>query len=175
MSGDTVPGTPEEGVLGPTDEQLAADAQATAEAEQAVEVDIERLLAERDQFRDLAARIQADFENYRKRVERQRADEVDRAVGRMVEDLLPALDACELAYAHGVQGAEGIWSALLGALRKHGLEAMDSQGKPFDPVHHEAVVHEEAGEGDPVVAEVLRTGYTWKGKVLRAAMVKVRS
>ena len=156
------------------DERVADDAARTAAAESAVEVDLEALLAEREQFRDIALRLQADFENYKKRAERQRLDEVDRAVGRMVEDLLPTLDACELAYAHGVQGIEGMWSGLLGSLRKHGLEPMDSAGKPFDPALHEAVVH-EAGDGDePMVAEVLRTGYTWKGRVLRAAMVKVR-
>jgi molecular chaperone GrpE len=156
------------------DAALLDDAAAAAAAETMVEVDLEQLLAEREQFRDIALRLQADFENYKKRAERLRVDEVDRAVGRMVEDLLSTLDACELAYAHGVQGIEGIWSGMLGALRKHGLEPMDSAGVPFDPSHHEAVVHEAGEGGEPVVAEVLRTGYTWKGKVLRAAMVKVR-
>ena len=156
------------------DEQVAHDAASTAAAETAVEIDLEALLAEREQFRDIALRLQADFENYKKRAERQRIDEVDRAVGRMVEDLLPTLDACELAYAHGVQGIEGVWSGLLGSLRKHGLEPMDSAGRSFDPALHEAVVHEAGDSDEPMVAEVLRTGYTWKGKVLRAAMVKVR-
>jgi molecular chaperone GrpE len=153
---------------------VAADRAAADESAEAVEVDIERLLAEREQFRDIALRLQADFENFRKRADKLRIDEVDRATGRMVEDLLPVLDACELAYAHGVQGIEGVWSGLLGALRKYGLEPMDSADKPFDPAHHEAVVHEPGEGGDPVVSEVLRTGYTWKGKVLRPAMVKVK-
>lgn len=135
--------------------------------------DLDALLAERDSFKDHALRLQADFENYRKRVDRQLIDDVDRATGKLVEQLLPALDACELAFSHGVEGVEGIWSALLGTLQRAGLEVMDAADKPFDPAEHEAVVH-EAGDGETVVSEVLRTGYRWKGKVLRAAMVKVK-
>jgi molecular chaperone GrpE len=75
-----------------------------------------------------------------------------------------------------VQGIESVWSALIGALQKQGLEALDLADKPFDPATAEAVVHEPAeGESDgPVVVEVLRTGYRWKGRVVRAAMVKVK-
>jgi molecular chaperone GrpE len=69
---------------------------------------------------------------------------------------------------------EPVWSALIGALQKQGLEAMDLLDKPFDPALAEAVMQEPGDGGDPVVSEVLRTGYTWKGRVLRAAMVKVR-
>lgn len=158
------------------DAQAAADAAAVAEAEAVVEHDVVALLAERDQFKDIALRLQADFENYRKRVATQQADEVDRAAGKIAESLLPVLDACEAAFAHQVQGIESIWSALIGALQKQGLEALDLAGQAFDPAVAEAVMH-EPGEGaadGPVVAEVLRTGYLWKGKVLRPAMVKVR-
>jgi molecular chaperone GrpE len=140
----------------------------------AVAEDLEALLAERDQFKDIALRLQADFENYRKRQQANVSDEIDRATGRLVEQLLPVLDACEAGFAHGADGIEPIWSALIGALQKQGLEAMDAAGQPFDPAEHDAVIH-EPGEGDePVVAEVLRTGYRWKGKTLRAAMVKVK-
>jgi molecular chaperone GrpE len=142
-------------------------------AEEAVELDIAALLSERDQFKDIALRLQADFENYRKRQQNTVSDEIDRATGRLVEQLLPVLDACEAGYAHGVDGIEPIWSSLLGTLQKQGLEAMNADGQVFDPVEHEAVVHEPGDGGEPVVAEVLRTGYRWKGKVLRAAMVKV--
>jgi molecular chaperone GrpE len=143
-------------------------------AEQQVEHDIEVLLAERDQFKDIALRLQADFENFRKRAERRLTDDVDRATSRFIEDLLPVLDACEAAFSHGVDGIEPIWSALLGPLQRHGLEVMDPLGKPFDPTEHEAVLHEPGEGGDPEVVEVLRTGYRWKGKVLRAAMTKVK-
>lgn len=150
---------------------------ATSVAEEAVEHDVEALLAERDEFKDIALRLQADFENYRRRMLTQQSDEVDRATARLVDELLPVLDACEAAFGHGVEGVEPVWSALLGALQKQGLEVLDLQGRPFDPAVAEAVVHEPAADdpdADPVVVEVLRTGYQWKGKVLRAAMVKVR-
>lgn len=148
-----------------------------ADAEGALEHDIDALLSERDSFKDIALRLQADFENYRKRVAAQQSDEVDRATGKFAEALLPVLDACEAAFAHGVQGIESIWSTLIGALQKQGLEALDLADQPFDPSVAEAVLHEPADDGadhSPVVAEVLRTGYRWKGRVLRPAMVKVR-
>jgi molecular chaperone GrpE len=118
--------------------------------------------------------LQADFENYKKRVAQVQSDEVDRATGRLAEALLPVLDACEAAFAHGADAVEPVWKALLSALSQQGLKAYDLVDKPFDPVTAEAVMHEPGEGGDPVVAEVLRTGYEWKGRVLRAAMVKVR-
>ena len=138
------------------------------------ELNIDEVIKERDEFKDIALRVQADFENYRKRAAVQLTDEVDRSTGRIVEAMLPVLDACEAAVAHGVEGVENIWSSLLGTLQKSGLEALDLQGKPFDPALAEAVLHEEGDGGEAVVVEVLRTGYRWKGRVLRAAMVKVK-
>ena len=134
-------------------------------------------LAQRDEYKDIALRLQADFENYRKRAATQTADEIDRSTGKIAEALLPVLDACEAAFSHGVEGVEPIWSALIGALQKQGLEALDLQGKPFDPACAEAVMHEPAdadATGETIVVDVLRTGYRWKGRVLRAAMVKVK-
>jgi molecular chaperone GrpE len=162
----------------PTDEatsdEVTSDEAAAAEP---FEADIQGLLAERDQFKDIAQRLQADFENYRRRMSAQRNDEIDRATSRLAEDLLPVLDACEAAFAHGVDGVEPIWSALIGILQKHGLEALDLQDKPFDPAVADAVVHEpgedETFEG-PVVVDTMRTGYRWKGKVLRPAMVRTK-
>lgn len=153
------------------DETPVTEAEATAG--EAVEHDIEALLAERDQFKDIALRLQADFENFRKRTQALQSDEIDRATGRLVEELLPVLDACELAFTHGADGVEPIWSALIGVLQRQGLEAMDLQGKPFDPAEADAVLHEE-GDGEPVVVEVMRTGYRWKGRTLRPAMVRVK-
>ena len=138
------------------------------------ELNIDEVVKERDEFKDIALRVQADFENYRKRAAAQLTDEVDRSTGRIVEAMLPVLDACEAAVAHGVEGVENIWSSLLGTLQKSGLEALDLQGQPFDPALAEAVLHEEGDGGEAVVVEVLRTGYRWKGRVLRAAMVKVK-
>ncbi len=144
------------------------------DASELIEHDINALVAERDQFKDIALRLQADFENYKKRVNSQLSDETNRATGRLVESMLSVLDACEAAYIHGVEGVEPIWSALIKTLEKQGLVALDLLDKPFDPANAEAVVHEEGDGGEPVVVEVLRTGYEWKGRVLRAAMVKVK-
>jgi molecular chaperone GrpE len=138
------------------------------------ESELDILRRERDEFKDIALRVQADFENYRKRAATQLADEVDRSSGRLVEQMLAVLDACEAAVAHGVEGVEPIWSSLLGTLQKQGLEALDLEGKEFDPELAEAVLHEDGEGGPSVVTEVLRTGYKWKGRVLRAAMVKVK-
>ena len=140
----------------------------------AEEIERNALIADRDQFKDIALRLQADFENYRKRVTAQQGDQLDRSTGKIAESILPVLDACEAAFAHGVVGVEPIWSQLMGVLQKQGLEALDLTEKPFDPELADAVLHEEGDATQPVVSEVLRTGYTWKGRVLRAAMVKVR-
>ncbi len=156
----------------PLDE--AALFEAVDAAEEVVEHDIELLLKERNEFKDIALRLQADFENFKKRAAAQQSDEVDRATGRLADALLPVLDACEAAFTHGAEGVEPIWSALIGTLSKQGLVAFDLLNKPFDPETAEAVMHEEGDGGEPIVVEVLRTGYQWKGRVLRAAMVKVR-
>ncbi|MBK9970362.1 MAG: nucleotide exchange factor GrpE [Acidimicrobiaceae bacterium] len=163
---------------------LAADAVATAdatdlaEAEGALELDIEAVLAERDSFKDIALRLQADFDNYRRRVSVQQADDVQRATGKMAEALLPVLDACEAAFLQHPGEVEPIFNLLLVQLKKQGLETMNLHEQPFDPNLAEAVLHEEGdGSGSgagPMVSEVLRSGYTWNGRVLRAAMVKVR-
>jgi molecular chaperone GrpE len=142
--------------------------------EVAVEHDIETLLAERNEFKDIALRLQADFENYKKRVSHAQSDEIARATGRLAESLLPVLDACEAAFAHGAEGVEPIWSSLIGALKTQGLVAMDLLDQPFNPELAEAVMTEPGDGAEPIVSEVLRTGYEWKGRVLRAAMVKVK-
>ena len=150
------------------------EATATGEAAEVVEHDIAALLVERDSFRDIAQRLQADFENYRKRVATQTADEVERATGRLAEALLPMLDACEAAYLAHPAEVEPLFNLLLVELRKQGLEVLDLAGKPFDPALAEAVLHEEGDGGETVVVDVLRSGYQWKGRVLRPAMVKVK-
>lgn len=148
----------------------AADADAAGEQ---VEHDVAALLAERDSFKDIALRLQADFDNYRRRMANQQADEVQRATGRMAESLLPVLDACEAAFVQHPAEVEPIFNLLLQELKKLGLESMHLQDQPFDPNLADAVLH-EPGDGEPVVSEVLRSGYTWQGRVLRPAMVKVR-
>jgi len=147
---------------------------ATDAAELAIEHDVDALLEERDSFKDIALRLQADFDNYRKRVATQQDHEVAGATGKMAEALLPVLDACEAAFVQHPSEVEPLFNLLLGQLKKMGLETMHLDGQPFDPNLAEAVLHEEGDGHEPVVTEVLRSGYTWKGKVLRAAMVKVK-
>jgi len=136
--------------------------------------DLERVAVERDQFLDAYRRAQADFENFKKQAQRRAEDEVQRRLGAFVERFLPVLDACDAARQHGAgDEVEPIISALMLVLEKEGLERVDPAGEPFDPTVAEAVVHEPGDGGEHVVAEVLRAGYTFNGRVLRPAMVKV--
>jgi molecular chaperone GrpE len=151
-----------------------------------LEADLARLTqieSERDEYLETLRRVQAEFENYRKRVIKEQTALVDRATSGLVEQLLPVLDSFELALknvdAAGSddiesvrKGVELVYAELLGVLEKAGLSRIEAEGKPFDPNVHEAVMQED-GDGEPVVTDVLRTGYTLKGRVLRPAMVKV--
>jgi molecular chaperone GrpE len=131
--------------------------------------------AERDQYLDSLRRLQADFENYKKRVAKQQSELYGRAAESLVTQLLPVLDTADLAVAHG--GGEEVGqlrASLLDALAKAGLERITPDGGPFDPNVHDAVAHEPGDGGEQEVAEVLRAGYRWNGRVLRPAMVKVR-
>jgi molecular chaperone GrpE len=154
-------------VLDTVDDVEAPDPDAGEPAE------LELALAERDEWRDRAQRIAADFENYRRRMTAQQADEVDRSTGRLAESLLPVLDACEAAFLQHPAEIEPLFNLMLSELKKQGLESMNLHEQPFDPHLADAVLH-EPGDGEPVVSEVLRSGYIWNGKVLRPAMVKVR-
>ena len=164
---DAIEATEGDGVM--TD---AADEVLRAAAE-ALEVDLELLLAEREQYLDAYRRAQADFENYRKQAQKRQDDAVVRSLGSFVEGLLPVLDSCDAALAHGASEVEPVLSALYGALAKEGLERIDPKGSAFDPAEAEAVVHQPGEGGEQVVSEVLRPGYRWRGRVLRPAMVKV--
>jgi len=169
--------TSEMGLPHPLHDTAQAGDQPTSsvdEAEVAVEHDVEALLAERDSFKDIALRLQADFENYRKRIAVQTTDEIQRATSKIAEALLPILDACEAAFVLHPREIEPLFNSLLTELKKVGLEAMHLSDQPFDPNVAEAVMHEPGDTEHPVVTEVMRSGYTWQGKVLRPAMVKVR-
>jgi molecular chaperone GrpE len=151
---------------------------AVEEAAEVLEADLfavlaTELAAERDDYLDQLRRLQADFENYRKRVLKQQEETAERATEGLVADLLPVLDACDAAAQHGDESAGPIAKALVEVLEKQGLVKLAPEGEAFDPNHHEAVAH-EPGDEEPVVTEVLRPGYVWKGRVLRPAMVRVR-
>jgi molecular chaperone GrpE len=137
------------------------------------------LAKERDELRELAQRVQAEFENYRKRMLREQTDAIGRANEGLIEQLLPVLDSLELALGQldGTdeqvrKGVELVFAELVTVLEKAGVERIASTGVPFDPNVHEAV-QQEGDHGDPVVVDTIRPGYRLKGRVLRPALVKV--
>lgn len=138
--------------------------------------------AEADLYREHLQRLQAEFDNYRKRVLREQTSAVELAAQPVFRRLLEVLDDFDLALMHAqdrpnfdrfLHGVELVYAKLVDTLRAEGLERMDAQGKPFDPERHEALMQSGEGDGDPVVADVLRPGYTLKGRVLRPAGVRV--
>ena len=135
------------------------------------------VVAERDAYLDDLQRVTAEFTNFRRQTIKRNTELVAQAASRLAKALLPVLDACEAAASQGVEGIEAVQAQMLGVLSAEGLTVLGSVDEPFDPGFHEAVLSEDAsddGEAAPVVAEVLRTGYAWNGRVLRPAMVKVR-
>jgi molecular chaperone GrpE len=128
-------------------------------------------------------RLKAEFENYRKRVLKEQTRAVDLAAEPVMAKLLEVLDEFELAlmaaertpdFERFVRGVEMVFAKLTDVLRSEGLERIEAEGKPFDPARHEALLQSEGeGEGEPYVADVLRPGYTLKGRVIRPAGVKV--
>jgi molecular chaperone GrpE len=144
--------------------------------------DLDSALAEAAQYREHLQRLQAEFENYRKRVLKEQTQAVDLAARPVFLRLLEVLDDFDLALMHAqdrpdfdrfLHGVELVYAKLVDTLRAEGLEKIDAQGKPFDPERHEALMQSGDGEGDPMVADVLRPGYTLKGRVLRPAGVRV--
>ncbi len=158
-------------------EAPAAPADASSLAEQ-----LARLQGELDQLQQTLVRRQADFENYRKRLERERHEAGQRGVARLIEEVLPMLDAFERAlaahddpsYEDYRKGFELIYRQLGDALERHGLERIEARGKLFDPHIHQAIERVETDEHeDGSVLEELQPGYALRGRVLRPAMVRV--
>jgi molecular chaperone GrpE len=147
---------------------------------QAAGADYEALKAERDELKDLLLRRQAEFDNFRKRTERERSEYLQYAGMEMVRDLLPILDDFERAlksecggpeYAKGV---EMIYGRMAESLKKLGLEPVESVGKLFDPHLHQAIERVETNDAeDNTVLGEFQRGYYFKGKLLRPSMVKV--
>ncbi len=151
--------------------------------EEAVGVLLDALATARqsaDDYLDDLQRVAAEYENYRKRMEREREEIVTRSSQRLIEALLPVLDSFDHAFAHEAQnpgeaqilaGVRSTFHLMTETLSKEGLQRIPTLGEPFDPEVHEAVAG--GGDGDLVVTEELRAGYTLNGRVLRAAMVTV--
>jgi molecular chaperone GrpE len=154
---------------------LSEEGEDLATVEAAVESDLEALQRERDDYLDTLRRLQADFDNYRKRTLKQQTDMLERAAQGIVEKILPVLDAGDLAVSHGGEAVAPVVTLLVETLQKEGLETIaPPAGAPFDPTVHEAVAHEPGDGGQQEVLTVLRSGYRWKGNLLRPAMVTVR-
>lgn len=161
----------------PAEPEADVDTDGVDEAAEHVEVILDDVLttaeAERDEFRDHLLRLQADFDNYRKRVQKELGEAGDKALGRFVEELLPVLDAVDAAHAHGATEVDQVAGLLVDLLAKQGLERVGAEDDVFDPTLHDAVVHEAGDDDVQTVAQVLRAGWRWRGRVLRPAMVKV--
>ena len=191
-----------------TEEEMVAEAirrgEETAEAE--IAADAERAAQERDRLQneldsvsdqiesakqqaaeanDRFLRLQADWDNYRRRTAQERLDERQRATEKLVVDLLPVIDDLERAIEHAdnltdpaakqfVEGVDAICKKLVGVLNKEGVEVVNPVGEAFDPLSHQAVSQIEDTEAyDETVAQVYQKGYRMGGKDIRTAMVVV--
>ncbi len=162
---------------------VAEPAAATAADGGAIAADLDAARAEADSYLDDLRRLQAEFDNYRKRMMREQTARVASASQALVARLLPVLDNFELAVSAAEQsrdfdrmlkGVEMVFGELREVLQSEGLVRIEAEGKPFDPERHEAVVAVEQEGAEPgTVVDVVRTGYELRGKVLRPAMVKV--
>ena len=147
-----------------------------------VEIEIERLESELDELRDIHLRKLAEFDNFRKRTERERVEIKRHANEDLVRELLPVLDNFERALEHGSEtdsgafheGVEMIAKQLWDTLERQGVEIVDPMGQKFSPEFHEAVHRVEDDSLDPgTIASVLAKGYLFNGRLVRPAMVGV--
>lgn len=170
---------------GAGDSEMAAPAAARAAGELEAgsgAQDVQKLLAEKQELMDTLVRRQADFENYRKRVERERQAASNRGVELIVEQLLPVLDAFDnalagegsAANAEYRKGFEIVRRQIWDVLSKQGVKRIDSLGKEFDPHLHHAIDRvETTAQADGTIVGELQPGYMFHDRVLRPAMVRV--
>jgi molecular chaperone GrpE len=138
--------------------------------------------AQAAEYLDHLQRLQAEFENYRKRMTRSQERLVESELQRFVQQLLEVLDEFDLAliaaerqpdFEQFRKGVELVYAKLVETLRAEGLERIEAEGRSFDPNEHEALMQTGEGDGDPHVAEVFRQGYKLRGTVIRPASVRV--
>jgi molecular chaperone GrpE len=156
---------------------------AAEESKEEVVAELVVARAEAESYLDDLRRLQAEFDNYRKRTMREQTARIASASQALVAKLLPVLDNFELAVSHAEQsrdfdrmlkGVEMVFGELREMLSGEGLVSIEAEGKPFDPERHEAVVAvEQEGTEPGTVVDVIRKGYELNGRVLRPAMVKV--
>lgn len=171
----------------PNDQMPASDAasegQDNAASEDALRAQLEEMERECTQFRSLAQRTQADFANYRRRVDEEREDLVAQSVSRFATKLLPVMDEFKLAMEHASkQGAEAPWlegvqfiyKKLKDILESEGVQRINAEGQPFDPWQHEALMYQETDSiKDGHIVTVARDGYKIRNRILRPAQVVV--
>jgi len=173
------------------EESMAAEAEqerANAQAQiDDMSAELEAAKKEAADSADRLLRLQADWDNYRRRTAAERIAERERAAEKLVTNLLPILDDLERASEHATQNADGdekliqfvdgvmaVHNKMLDILSKEGVEMIDPAGEPFDPLMHQAVGREENPDVyDETVAQVYQKGYRMGGKVIRSAMVTV--
>jgi molecular chaperone GrpE len=160
---------------GPSPEDRGGDVEQASD-------ELERAKTQAAEYLGDLQRVKAEFENYRKRVLKEQTRAVELASEPLIARLLEVVDEFELALTAAeqfdqshrfVQGVEMVYAKLMEILHAAGLERIDAEGARFDPSLHEALLQTDGGEGEPYVADVLRTGYTLKGRVVRPAGVKV--
>lgn len=160
--------------------QVPAAEQETASASRELEAERDRLIKEKGELQDLLQRRQAEFENFRRREQRERSELFEYSAMETVKALLPVLDDFERAlkvetadkdYARGM---ELIYQRLFETLRKLGLEPLSTEGTLFNPHEHHAVDMVDTKEHpDQTILEEYQRGYKFKGRLLRPAMLKV--
>ncbi len=180
--------TPIDGVRGEQDaesSQVSGNASAvdpSAGGETSLSSELQKLRAEKEELMQTMIRRQADFENFRKRTERDRQEEGRRGVERLILDLIPVLDAFDRAlqahddpaYEEYRKGITLIRKQLWDGIAKHGVQRIEAAGKMFDPHQHQAIERLESTDyPDGFIVAVFQDGYTFHGRVLRPAIVRV--
>ena len=172
--------------------EIAADAQRAAQERDRLQNELDSVSDQIEAAKQQAAeandrflRLQADWDNYRRRTAQERLDERQRATEKLVVDLLPVIDDLERAIEHAdnltdpaaqqfVEGVSAVCNKLVGVLNKEGVEVVNPVGKAFDPLSHQAVSQiEDTQAYDETVAQVYQKGYRMGGKDIRTAMVVV--
>lgn len=160
----------------------SAEEKAFAAEGEAEDAGLRKAMEDLEELRQTMLRRQADFDNYRKRIERERTEDSKRATARLIEGLIPILDGFEQAlaahreaeYESYRKGFELIYKQLMDNMVKLGVERVEPVGKTFDPHLHQAMDRTETTErADGTILQVFQPGYVFHGRVLRPAMVRV--
>jgi len=165
------------------DEEIELESEEELSSEEKIEFlteEMETLKEERDKYYDQLTRLKADFANYRKRTKKEKKGLNLKAKIEVLEEILPIIDNFERALEATdkeddfKQGIEKIYKHFVNTLNQQGLEAIEAEGKEFNPRYHEAIMQvNDTEEESEIIVEEFQKGYMFKGKVIRPAMVKV--